>query len=346
MKPVLVLKVGTAAITNSYGDIDEIVIQEICQQLAVLHQKYRIILVSSGAVGSGKKYLSHFSGSITEKKAAAAIGNPLLLQKYNAFLQEYSLCVAQILCERGHFSNRVQFLQLRETFEELWKNNILPVVNENDAISDLALKFSDNDEVATLLAVGFSAEKILFGSSLPGLLQKGTVVDRIDRFTDDIFALADSKLSEGGLGGMLSKLSCARMATNFGTTAVLFDVRKSGNILRAEQLQTGTVCPAKACNISAHQKWLASGSLPTGKVVVDSGAAQALQKRKSLLLVGVEHFIEPFEKGDIFEIYEKGREQPNEVVAVGKARISSSEARHKKSPKGVEIAHADEIVIF
>ncbi|MCF7918080.1 glutamate 5-kinase [Candidatus Gracilibacteria bacterium] len=346
MKKVLVLKVGTAAITNGYGDIEEVVVENICQQLSILHNKYNVILVSSGAVGAGKKYLQNYAGSITEKKAAAALGNPRLIQKYAEFFQHSQVGVAQVLCERHHFSNRKQFLQLRSTCEALWENNIIPIINENDVISDHSLKFSDNDEMATLLAIGFSAEKLLFGSSMPGLLDGEEVIPRIEKFSAEIFSCAKPGTSRGGLGGMISKLSCTRLATNFGTTVVIFDVRKDGNILRAEQFQTGTVCSAQLCNISAHKKWMATGSLPTGRVVIDLGAAEALKKRKSLLLVGVKSVEGDFEKGDIIEIYVDGMEGVEDVFAVARAKISFSDFESNKKQKNVEIAHANEIVIF
>lgn len=346
MKKVLILKVGTAAITNSHGDIDEIVVENLCQQLAILHDKYNLILVSSGAVGAGKKYFKNFSGKITEKKAAAALGNPLLIQKYSEFFYHSKISVAQLLCERHHFSNRKQFLQLRSTCEELWNHGVLPIINENDVISDHSLKFSDNDEMAMLLAVGFSADKLLFGSSMPGLLDGDKLIERIEKFDEKVFSCAKPGTSKGGLGGMISKLFCTKMATTFGTTVIIFDVRKDGNILRAEQLQTGTICPAQLCNISAHKKWMATGSLPNGKIIVDEGAAKALEKRKSLLLVGVKEIDGEFEKGDIVEIYIKGKEESEDLLAVARAKISRTEAEKLKNKKDVEIAHANEIVII
>ena len=119
-----------------------------------------MVLVSSGAVGSGKSALKDYKGSIIERKAAAAVGNPILIQLYHKYFSAYNIKVAQALCERHHFSNRTQFLQLKETFTTFWENDILPVVNENDLVSNVELKFSDNDELATLIAIGFDAETL------------------------------------------------------------------------------------------------------------------------------------------------------------------------------------------
>src|SRR5690606_26957862 len=119
-KPVLVIKFGSASITTKEGEIDERTILEIARQTASLQAKYNIVLVSSGAVAAGKKFLKNYSGGLSERKAAAAIGNPLLIRKYNAYFKPFKIMLAQSLCERQHFANRSQFLQLKSTYEELW----------------------------------------------------------------------------------------------------------------------------------------------------------------------------------------------------------------------------------
>ena len=160
-KKVLVIKLGTAVITDEEGRIDQLVIKKIAAQIAMLGREYNIVLVSSGAVGSGKSFFKKYKGTLTEKKAAAAVGNPMLINLYHQYFSAYDIPVAQALCERHHFSNRKQFLQLKETFAEFWQNNILPVVNENDLVSNIEIKFSDNDELATLIAIGFDADTLM-----------------------------------------------------------------------------------------------------------------------------------------------------------------------------------------
>ena len=120
-KSVIVIKFGTASITTKSGGINESIIAEIARQVAELQPFYSIVLVSSGAVGAGKEFLKNFKGSLIERKAAAAIGNPLLLAVYGKYFTKYGISIAQSLCERQHFANRNQFLQLKETYQELWK---------------------------------------------------------------------------------------------------------------------------------------------------------------------------------------------------------------------------------
>ncbi len=342
-KPILVIKFGTASITQKNGEPDETVIAAIARQVSQLHQQYNIVLVSSGAVGAGRHFIKNYSGTISERKAAAAIGNPLLLGKYAYCFYPYKINIAQSLCERRHFSNRKQFLQLKETYEKLWANNIIPVANENDVVSDLELKFSDNDELATLIAVGFGASLLLFSTSVPGVLDAdGKVIPQIEVIDKNALSLANKEKSTLGLGGMVSKLTFARLATQMGIKVVIFGIRTEDGILNAIHGKTGTLCLPQNCTIPARKKWLASGSLVTGRLQVDAGAQQALQNGKSLLAVGIRKIVEEFENGEVFEILD----EQNQAIAVARARVASEDINLNQKTGKVTVAHADEIVLL
>ncbi len=341
-KPVLVVKFGSASVTSD-GEIDERVILEIARQVSILQPNYNIVLVSSGAVAAGKKFIPHFKGTLEEKKAAAAIGNPLLIRKYATYFRPFRIALAQSLCERHHFSNRGQFLQLKSTYETLWKNNIIPIANENDVVSNKELKFSDNDELATLIAVGFGAEKLLMCTSVPGVLDSdGKVITSIEAVDKDILSLARTDKSSVGLGGMTSKLNFARLATQMGIEVVIFSMHTNDAILKAEQGQLGTVCKAQMKKISSRKKWMASGSLIKGLVTVDEGALEAIKNRKSLLAVGVVALDEKFVAGEVFHILD----QSGNIFAIAKSKVDSSSIKKDYKIKNLEIAHADDIVLL
>lgn len=342
-KPILVIKFGTASITHQNGDLDETVIAGIARQVAELHANYHIVLVSSGAVAAGKQFLRQYNGTISERKAAAAVGNPLLLNKYSRYFAPYSIAVAQSLCERQHFSDRNQFLQLKRTYEELWASNIIPIANENDVVSSLELKFSDNDELATLIAVGFGASLLLFSTSVAGVLDRtGQVVPQIDVIDKAALGLADKEKSALGLGGMVSKLTFARLATRMGIRVVIFGIRTEDGILNAIAGKTGTLCLPQTCSMPARKKWLASGSLVTGRIQVDAGAQRALEKRHSLLAVGVQAVLEKFECGEVIEMVN----EENVAIAVGRAKIASDVLDAQPKAQNIEVAHADDIVLL
>ena len=173
--------------------------------MAMLIKIYQIVIVSSGAVGSGKKYLKNYKGTLSDRKAAAAVGNPILIQLYHQYLKRHDITVAQALCERMHFSNRAQFLQLKQTFATFWENNIIPVVNENDLVSNVEIKFSDNDELATLIAIGFDAPSLILCTSTGGLLDdQEKIIPRIEKVDASVMEFVSSEKSGAGLGGMLS----------------------------------------------------------------------------------------------------------------------------------------------
>lgn len=341
--PVLVIKFGTASITHKSGEPDESVIAEIARQVAALHRHYRIVLVSSGAVGAGKSAFPHYKGTLNERKAAAAVGNPLLLNIYTRYFSAYHIPIAQSLCERHHFANRRQFLQLKETYRELWENGIIPIANENDVVSNMELKFSDNDELATLIAAGFEAEALLISTSVGGLLDsQGGVIPQIAQIDQGVFDLVRPDKSALGLGGMLSKLTYTRLATRMGIRVVFFNMRSPEAIPAALSGGAGTVFLPQTASLSARQKWLGSGSLIAGRLVLDAGAVLAIQQRKSLLAVGVKKVKGTFDKQEVIELLDS----QNRVVAIARAKHDAATIAGFLNTQNVEIAHADDIVLL
>src|SRR5690606_21311303 len=340
-KPILVIKFGSAAITTD-GEIDERIVLEIARQCAQLQPKYNIVIVSSGAVAAGKKFIPKYTGTLAQKKAAAAIGNPLLVRTYGTYFKPFKIALAQSLCERHHFANRSQFLQLKSTYETLWKNNVIPIANENDVVSNKELKFSDNDELATLIAVGFGAEQILFSTSVPGVLDEiGKVIPELKIIDKAALALAKEEKSAVGLGGMISKLNFARLANQMGIKAVIFSMKTEDGILRAGVRETGTVCQAQVKKLSSRNKWLASGSVITRMLQVDKGEQAALSKRISLLAVGVNKIILECERSVDLQI----DDAVHVSQALTKSRIDSVSLRSKAEMKNIENGHAVDIVL-
>lgn len=342
-KPVLVLKFGTASITKPNGEPNEPVMVDIARQVAALHAHYRIVLVSSGAVGAGKALIRDYRGDITQRKAAAAVGNLLLLNQYSRFFSIYGVSIAQSLCERHHFASRDQFLQLKQTYEELWTNDIIPIANENDVVSNRELKFSDNDELATLIAVGFGAEALMLCTSVGGLLDaSGHIIRQVTDFDERVFGVVRTDKSSLGLGGMASKLTFAKLATRMGIRVVIFGLNDPDSISRALRREIGTEFTPQANTLSARNRWLGSGSLAVGRIQIDAGAVRALQQRRSLLAVGVSTITGEFTTGEMIEIIADDQT----TVAVARARISSEQLTQQLNQQNVEVANANDIVLL
>ncbi len=341
-KPLLVIKFGTSSITDAQGVPDEAVIERIAHEMSTLHTNHNLVLVSSGAVGAGKSFIKNYDGRLSKRKAAAAIGNPLLIGKFQYYFEKKGIRLAQSLCERRHFSKRELFLQLKDTYQELWDNEIIPVANENDVISDRELKFSDNDELATLIAVGFGAKLLMIATESGGLLDKERqIVPKVKEINEEVMGLVDTKKSSLGLGGMSSKLTFAKLATRMGIGVTIFGIKThQGGILKAFDGESGTTFDASEVNLSSRNKWLASGGLTTAKIKIDDGAVEALKDRKSLLAVGIMRISGRFDKGEVVEIVDA----KNQVIAVARTRKASEELSSEKQK--MVVAHADDIAIF
>lgn len=342
-KKVLVIKLGTAVITNEEGKIDQLVMKKIAAQIAGLIKLYNVVLVSSGAVGSGKMFFKKFKGTLIERKAAAAVGNPMLIQLYHKYFSNYGITVAQALCERHHFSNRKQFLQLKETFAEFWQNDILPVVNENDLVSNIELKFSDNDELATLIAIGFDADTLVLCTSAGGLMDhEKSIIPTVAKIDSVVLGYVTPSKTNLGLGGMLSKLTSTKLATSLGIRVIICGLSGKDTLTSALQGKSGTTFIPQPSTLKTRQKWLASGSVTMGGVYVDKGAAKALQARKSLLTVGIKKVKGNFVSGEVIRLID----EEESIIGVAKAKLSGSEISRKIAQKNIVAAHADDIVIF
>jgi glutamate 5-kinase len=343
MKKVLVVKLGTAVISSGDGNIDTGVVKKVAGEIARLSKGYNIALVSSGAVGSGKKFLKEYKGNLLERKAAAAIGNPLLMSLYHQHFQKHGITVAQALCERVHFSRRQQFLQLRQTFTTLWENNILPIVNENDLVSNVEIKFSDNDELATLIAVGFDADAMILCTSTGGLLDDNKrVIPRIEKIDGSVLKFVTTDKSGAGLGGMISKLTFSRLAVSLGITVIICGLKGDHPLSAALKGENGSYFVPQRSTLRSRQKWLASGSVTLGTINVDKGAARALQSRKSLLTVGIKKAEGKFADGEVVQIMD----EEGIILGVAKARLDAASINKQLKSKNVIAAHADDIVLF
>ncbi|AWV98926.1 glutamate 5-kinase [Arcticibacterium luteifluviistationis] len=340
-KPILVIKFGTSAISNKNGEPDENIIGQIAQEVSQLQKTHHIVLVSSGAVGAGKKFIYKYDGSLSKRKAAAAIGNPRLIIKYNEAFEKHGIQVAQSLCERRHFANRELFLELKETYQELWENDIIPIANENDVVSDRELKFSDNDELATLIAAGFGASHLMIATESGGLLDNNKeVVSHVAKIDESIMNLVDTSKSSLGTGGMSSKLTFAKLANKMGIKVTVFGIKEGqGGILKSFEEKEGTTFEPEPINLSARNKWLISGGLTTARLVLDQGAVKAIKKRKSLLAVGISSISGAFGKGEVVEL----TNEKEEVIAIARCREASVALKNR--PQNLIVAHADDIVL-
>ena len=208
-------------------------------------------------------------------------------------------------------------------------------------VSDVNLKFSDNDELATMIAAGFGAKTLMICTSSKGLMDHDKeLISSVEQVDDKIMNLVDDSMSSaGGLGGMESKLNFTKLATRMGIKVVIFGLTSSEGILTALRGRTGTTFIPKKTKPSSKKKWLVSGSISKATIKIDNGAKKALAFRNSLLAVGVKEIKGRFKIGDFVELLDL----KNRVIGVAQTRIDSKDFERNEN---LLVAHADDIALI
>ncbi len=350
----IVVKVGSAVLTNNKG-IDANILEDIVSQLSFLHAlPCKVVLVSSGAVAAGRAVLrkqsSQFAEStgLTAKQAAAAIGQSKLMQHYDQAFAKHSLTTAQVLLTRDDLRSRQRFLNARNTFAELLTWGVVPVVNENDTVSVHELKFGDNDCLSSLLVNLVEADLFINLTSAHGVLCKNPdqdpnadIMPCIEHIHDlDLNTLCGGKTSVGS-GGMYSKLLAARRVAQLGVPTLILPGRVAHIVqdffTNDKMPSIGTWICANKQSIARRKFWLAYQSEPSGNILVDTGAAMALELKGSSLLPGGIVSVEGnFQQGALVRIVSGAN--PSQSIGVGLSNYSAAEIKRIMGLKRHEVA--------
>jgi glutamate 5-kinase len=227
----VVVKVGTSTLTHSTGHMNFNQIDLLSRQLSdIQNQGYEVILVTSGAIGAGvgKLNLKKRPKAIPEQQAAAAVGQGVLMHLYEKYFSEYGKIVGQILVTNDDFKDSVRRQHARDVFETLLRMNVIPIVNENDAVVVDEIKVGDNDTLSALVCKNIEADLLILLSDIDGLFSDDPRVNKdailihtVDRIDDNLKALAKGAGSDLGTGGMATKLKAAQIATDGGSYMVI-----------------------------------------------------------------------------------------------------------------------------
>ncbi|MFI4938280.1 MAG: glutamate 5-kinase [Candidatus Berkiellales bacterium] len=316
-RPKIVIKVGTQAILSEKGEILESTLASIVRQIITLQQKgVHVVLVSSGAVGSGRRVARNAFGreyghSIAEKQVLASIGQPELMQTYSTLLQKYHVLAAQLLLTKQDFQTRAHYLNIARIFQEILSHqNILPIVNENDSVAVEELMFTDNDELAALISTQINADKLIVLTTVKGVYDldptdpAATVIPVIN--PDDKWQKISTTKSPHGRGGMISKLSSARKMSDLGVTTHIVHVNEEDVILRLmnnESIGTTVLPFKKKSNV---KRWMAFHYHKNNACIhINAQLYELMQDRlkaRSILPVGIVKYSGEFEKGDLIDI--------------------------------------------
>lgn len=329
----LVLKIGSAVLTDDHGRIEPKMIRRIAADVAPLVSPRRWpTLVSSGAiaVGMGILGLVQRPRTMAGLQAAAAVGQSKLVEAWSQAFRRYDVPVAQILLTHADLADRRRFLNARRALGELEKRRALAVVNENDTVSFEEIAFGDNDELAALATNLIDAPLLVMLSTAPGILDAdGQVIDVTWAGDQHLDAVARPGTSKVGKGGMLSKLRAARTACARGAHVAILPGKTPKVLERffaGESVGTLLVPDRARPSMPSRSHWIAHTLRPAGTVLVDGGAAQALLHRgKSLLPTGIVEVRGEFGEGEAVDVVH-AEEDPT-PLARGLSRYSSRHLR-------------------
>jgi glutamate 5-kinase len=362
----IVVKVGTSTLTGSDGRIDRVWLRSLAGQIAELRASgAQVVVVSSGAIAAGVEAMGMSSRptELTGLQATAAIGQVRLIAEYAAVLGERDATIAQVLLTRHDTGHRQAYVFACRTLERLLEMGIVPVVNENDTTAVEEIRFGDNDTLAALVGVMVEADLVVLLTDIEGLydadprlVQDAALLEHIDELTDEMVAAAGGAGTDGGSGGMITKIEAARILMKAGVPMVVCDGRRDGVLVDAfHGLPVGTYFAGGVGDIEARKLWIAFARNPKGSVVVDAGARDALCLRgKSLLPAGVIRVEGVFGAGDPIAVIDANGVQ----MARGLADVSSADLDRIKGLKsadigsvapelvGREVVHRDRLVIL
>jgi glutamate 5-kinase len=347
----LVVKLGTGVLTDSRKLVDPAQLEQIVAQVAALRRAGKeVVLVTSGAVGAGMGALGYEARptDLAEKQACAAVGQPLLMAVYEKLFGAHGVVVAQVLLTHDDLEHHERHLNARNTLVTLLNRGVVPIINENDAVSFTEIKFGDNDKLSALVASLLPADLLVILTTVDGVIENFgarnartlSVIEKIDATIQD---LAGGTTSETAVGGMKSKIEAAKIAVRSGIPLV---IAAGGNpnilaqILNGED--AGTLFVPQPNRLKGRKRWIAFFHHPQGALYVDNGAKLALrEKGKSLLPPGVARCEGDFAAGDVVRICDLDGTE----FARGMARFDSTAVRAKKLPKE-ELVHRDDLVIL
>jgi len=314
----IVAKFGTNLLTAGGDELDaRIMASLVAQTVRLMDEGREVLIVTSGAIAAGRHRLSapDKRRDIPFRQVLASVGQAHLMQSYDRLFAPYGRVVGQTLLTRRDLSDRVGYLNARNTLLGLLEMGVVPIINENDAVAidEIAgARIGDNDNLSALVANLIDADLLAILTDIGGLYtadprthKTATLIERVDRITKEIEQIAGGSETGGrGTGGMLTKLQAARLATGGGSDVFIANGHERDALYRlASGEHLGTMLPARRSRIESRKRWMLSGLATRGAIIVDAGAARALTERsKSLLPAGVRDVAGPFKRGDTVNI--------------------------------------------
>jgi len=351
----IVVKIGTNLLSDRSG-IDSKRIEELVLDIVNLQKKgVQVLLVSSGAIGLGAKELGKKGAvkAVAMRQACASIGQPILMSHYRSAFSRHQIVCSQILITRSEMNNRKTFVNLKNSVQTLLELGVVPIFNENDAVStaEIGTAFGDNDRMSALVASKIDAQLLIILTDIGGLYtgdpqkkNSARLVSEVEKIDATIIGYAGKAGSTFSTGGMKTKLLAAKIAANAGCATIIasgYEEQILSRLLAGQQL--GTYIPAEK-KLKERSRWILN-SQTQGCIRIDEGAVQALRNHKSLLPSGIVHVEGFFQAGEVVMINDVAKAVPyynSEQVAA----MAGSRSKDLANGKALVIFRPEDIVFL
>ena len=353
----IVIKLGSSTVIDDKGKFKKNWVSSLIKDLKKIKKNRDLVIVSSGAIALGQKYLKVKKKKIKLEmsQAIAAVGQILLAGEFQKIFEKNKFKTGQILISLDDTEQRRRALNVRRTFENLFKLNAIPIVNENDTTATTEIKYGDNDRLAARVAQIIGADTLIIFSDVDGLIDntKGKkIIKEIKNIDKNIYKLAEKKINPFGSGGIITKLEAAKICMNAGCHMYLANGNKMNPIEKMLKEKKYSCFIPKISNLDARKKWIISSLSSKGKIYIDAGAIKAILNGKSLLAAGIIKVSGIFKKGDNILIVDNNEKNfgrglssfNSEEINKIKGKQSNEIQNILGYPSKSEVIHIDDMV--
>jgi|TARA_B110000116_G_scaffold238316_1_gene225059 glutamate 5-kinase len=341
----IVIKIGSSSIVSEKSKkIKNKWVKSICKDIASIHPNKKIIVVCSGAIALGSNLINKYQAlrRLEDKQAAAAVGQIKLAYSWQQELKKNKINSAQLLLTLEDSEIRRRYLNVRKTINALHKQNIIPIINENDTVATEEIRFGDNDRLAARVSQMIDADLLILLSDVDGLYsenpnknKKAKKIKEVFTINNTIEKMASDKISPLGSGGMSTKIWAAKICMNSGCSVIITNSNKQKPLKNITQ-SNSTLFHAHKSPKSNRKQWLLNHLHPSGTITIDHGAINAIQNNKSLLPAGILSIKGRFDRGDVISVVNTAHIK----IAIGVIAYNSNDAKKiigKNSKKIKEI---------
>ena len=334
---IIVLKLGSSTVVDNKGKFKKKWVTSLIKDIKKYGKRKSFVIVSSGAIALGQKYLKIKKKiKLDMSQAIAAVGQIQLAGQFQKLFEKHKIKTGQILISLDDTEQRRRALNVRRTFDNLFKLDAIPIVNENDTTATAEIKYGDNDRLAARVAQIIGADILVILSDVDGLYDKSKqkkVISRVNKIDEKINSLIDNKKNNYGSGGISTKLDAAKICMNSGCHMFIANGKKNNPIKNMIENKIYTHFTPKISSLDAKKKWIIGSLNSSGVIFIDQGASRALNNGKSLLAAGITKITGSFNKGENVLIVDQNEKH----LARGLASFNSSEINKIKGKQSKEI---------